>query len=61
MQNIRIIPMLHIKGPNLVKSIHLEGLRGLENPEVFACNYFENGADELIYQDVVATLYEILE
>ena len=28
--NIRIIPRLDIKGPNLVKGIHLEGLRVLE-------------------------------
>ena len=36
MQNIRIIPRLDIKGPNLVKGIHLEGLRVLGNPEDFA-------------------------
>ena len=58
MQNIRIIPRLDIKGPNLVKGIHLEGLRVLGNPEDFARYYYENGADELIYQDVVASLYE---
>ena len=58
MQNIRIIPRLDIKGPNLVKGIHLEGLRVLGNPDDFARYYYENGADELIYQDVVASLYE---
>jgi cyclase len=58
MQNIRIIPRLDIKGPNLVKGIHLEGLRVLGKPEDFARYYYENGADELIYQDVVASLYE---
>jgi cyclase len=58
MQNIRIIPRLDIKGPNLVKGIHLEGLRVLGRPEDFARYYYENGADELIYQDVVASLYE---
>lgn len=55
---IRIIPRLDIKGPNLVKGIHLEGLRVLGNPEVFAKYYYENGADELIFQDVVASLFE---
>jgi cyclase len=54
----RIIARLDIKGPNLVKGIHLEGLRVLGKPEVFAKMYYENGADELIYQDVVASLYE---
>lgn len=55
--NIRIIPRLDIKGPNLVKGIHLEGLRVLGKPEQFAKYYYECGADELIYIDVVASLY----
>ncbi len=55
---IRIIPRLDIKGPNLVKGIHLEGLRVLGSPENFAKYYYENGADELIFQDVVASLYD---
>lgn len=58
MKTVRIIPRLDIKGPNLVKGIHLEGLRVLGNPETFARYYYENGADELFYQDVVASLYE---
>ena len=53
----RIIPRLDIKGPNLVKGMHLEGLRVLGKPEDFAKYYYEHGADELIYQDVVASLY----
>lgn len=56
-KNIRIIPKLDIKGPNLVKGIHLEGLRVLGKPEDFAAYYYESGADELIYMDVVASLY----
>jgi cyclase len=55
---IRIIPRLDIKGPNLVKGIHLEGLRVLGKPWRFARYYYEHGADELIYMDVVASLYE---
>jgi cyclase len=58
MNNIRIIPRLDIKGPNLVKGIHLEGLRVLGKPEDFARYYYEHGADELFFQDVVASLYE---
>lgn len=53
----RIIARLDIKGPNLVKGIHLEGLRVLGKPWDFARAYYENGADELIFQDVVASLY----
>jgi cyclase len=55
--NVRIIPRLDIKGPNLVKGIHLEGLRVLGKPERFARHYYEHGADELIYIDSVASLY----
>jgi len=54
----RIIPRLDIKGPNLVKGIHLEGLRVLGKPEDFARRYYEEGADELLFMDVVASLYE---
>lgn len=56
-KNTRIIPRLDIKGPNLVKGIHLEGLRVLGKPEKFARYYYECGADELIYIDIVASLY----
>ena len=49
---------MDIKGPNLVKGIHMEGLRVLGSSEDFAEYYYKNGADELFYQDVVASLYE---
>tara|TARA_B110000003_G_scaffold270904_1_gene304135 strand:+ start:1646 stop:2494 length:849 start_codon:yes stop_codon:yes gene_type:complete len=58
LKNIRIIPRLDIKGPNLVKGIHLEGLRVLGDPADFAKVYYEQGADEILYQDTVASLYE---
>jgi cyclase len=41
----------------LVKGIHFEGLRVLGKPEYFARHYYENGADELLYMDAVASLY----
>jgi len=56
--SVRIIPRLDIKGPNLVKGIHFEGLRVLGKPETFAKYYYENGADELFFMDAVASLYE---
>ena len=55
---VRIIPKLDIKGPDLVKGIHLEGLRVLGAPESFAKYYYDEGADEIIFQDVVASLFE---
>jgi len=57
MSNIRLIPRLDIKGPNLVKGIHLEGLRVMGDPQEFAVGYYRDGADELIYMDIVASLY----
>lgn len=57
MKKTRLIPRLDIKGPNLIKGIHLEGLRVLGDPQVFSRRYYEQGADELLYVDVVASLY----
>ena len=56
-RNIRVIPRLDIKGLNLVKGIHLEGLKILGNPSEFSKFYYSNGADELLYMDAVASLY----
>ena len=58
MKALRIIPRLDIKGPNLVKGIHLEGLRVLGKPADFAKYYYDEGADELMFMDVVASLYQ---
>jgi cyclase len=58
MANLRIISRLDIKGSNLIKGIHLEGLRTLGAPNQFARDYYEQGIDEIIYIDVVASLYE---
>ncbi|MEC6408904.1 imidazole glycerol phosphate synthase subunit HisF [Achromobacter xylosoxidans] len=57
MAGVRLIPRLDIKGPNLIKGIHLEGLRVVGDPQEFARRYYEQGADELIYIDIVASLY----
>lgn len=57
MKRIRLIPRLDIKGPNLIKGIQLEGLRVMGDPQKFARLYYEQGADELLYVDVVASLY----
>lgn len=57
MRKLRLIPRLDIKGSNLIKGIHLEGLRVIGDPNLFALKYYENGADELLYMDSVASLY----
>ncbi len=53
----RLIARLDIKGPNLIKGVHLEGLRVIGDPQLFAQKYYQDGADELIYIDSVASLY----
>jgi imidazole glycerol-phosphate synthase subunit HisF len=58
MRNIRLIARLDVKAPNLVKGIQLEGLRKLGDPNEFALKYYLQGADELFYADIVASLYE---
>ena len=55
--SVRVIPRLDIKGPNVVKGVHLEGLRIVGRPEILATRYYEEGADEIIYLDTVASLY----
>ena len=55
--NLRVIPRLDIKGPNLVKGINLEGLRIIGDPQKYAEKYYLDGADEIIYIDSVASLY----
>jgi imidazole glycerol-phosphate synthase subunit HisF len=57
MRVVRVVARLDVKGNHLVKGIHLEGLRVLGGPEEFASHYCQNGVDELVYQDVVASLY----
>lgn len=53
----RAIARLDIKGPNLVKGIHLEGSRVIGDPRIFARRYYAEGADEILYVDIVASLY----
>lgn len=53
----RIIARLDIKGPNIIKGIHLEGLRVVGKPGEMARRYYAEGVDEVIYMDTVASLY----
>jgi imidazole glycerol-phosphate synthase subunit HisF len=54
---LRIIARLDIKNENVIKGIHLEGLRVVGEPNALALNYYKYGIDEIIYMDVVASLY----
>jgi cyclase len=57
MANVRLIARLDIKSPNLIKGVHLEGLRVIGDPQTYARRYYEAGIDELVYMDIVASLY----
>ncbi len=54
---VRVIPRLDLKGPNVIKGLQFDGHRVLGTAEEFAGIYYEEGADELFYQDTVASLY----
>jgi cyclase len=52
-----LIARLDVKGPTLIKGIQFDGLRVLGNPQDFAQKYYQQGADEILYVDSVASLY----
>lgn len=53
----RVIARLDIKTQNVVKGIRFEGLRVMGAPDDLATRYYDQGADELLYIDTVASLY----
>lgn len=56
-KNVRVITRLDIKGPNVVKPVMTEALRIVGNPRKLAYRYYKEGADEIVYMDIVASLY----
>ena len=54
---MRIIARLDIKNEKVIKGVNLEGLRVVGEPNDLGKKYYEDGADELIYIDCVASLY----
>lgn len=57
MNSFRIIPRLDIKGNEIIKSINFEGMRKVGRAQDFAEKYFLEGADELVINDVNASLF----
>lgn len=58
MRNIRVIARLDVKGSNVINTFQLEGLRKVGLPNELAKDYFNQGADELLIIDQVASLYQ---
>ena len=54
----RIIAKLDVKPPYVVKPVHFEGLRKIGLPAELAKKYYEQGADEIMYIDIVSSLYQ---
>jgi cyclase len=55
---VRIIAKLDVKPPFVVKPVHFEGLRKVGKPSELAKKYYDQGADELVYIDIVSSLYQ---
>ncbi len=56
MKTIRIIPCLDIKGGRVVKGVNFENLRDARDPIEAAAAYCREGADELVFLDIFATV-----
>ena len=57
MAKVRIIARIDVKGPNVIKGVHLEGLKVVGDPNEISQRYYAEGIDELLYMDTVASLY----
>ena len=54
---MRIIAKIETKTGSVIKGRKLEGIRKLGDPSIFAQKYYNNGIDEIIFIDSVASLY----
>lgn len=51
----RIIPCLDVKDGKVVKGVNFVGLKEVGDPATLAKQYYEQGADELVFLDITAT------
>jgi len=56
MQKKRIIPCLDVKDGRVVKGVKFEGLGDVASPALLAKGYNEEGADELVFYDITASV-----
>lgn len=52
----RIIPCLDVRDGRVVKGVNFLGVRDVSDPVKLAQYYSENGADELVFYDITATV-----
>ena len=53
---VRIIPCLDVTAGRVVKGVNFENLRDMGDPVELARRYYEQGADEITFLDVTATV-----
>jgi imidazole glycerol-phosphate synthase subunit HisF len=58
MNNIRIVAKLDVKPPNVVKPVHFDGFRKMGTPLDLTEKYYAQGIDEIMYIDIVSSLYQ---
>lgn len=58
MSKIRVIARIDVKNDDVIKGIHLEGLRKVGKPNDFARKYYHSGIDEIVFMDAVASYYD---
>ena len=51
----RIIPCLDVDNGRVVKGVNFVNLKDMGDPVELACNYQEQGADEIVFLDITAT------
>jgi cyclase len=56
MRNVRVVPCLDVNAGRVVKGINFLGLRDAGDPVELASRYDEEGADELVFLDITASL-----
>ncbi len=53
---VRVIPCLDVAAGRVVKGVKFQGLRDAGDPVELAAKYYEQGADEITFLDVTATV-----
>jgi len=56
MKEVRIIPCLDVKDGRVVKGVNFTNLRDARDPVEAAATYCQEGADELVFLDIFATV-----